>query len=200
MDKQMIISVGREFGSGGHVVAQQLAKHYNIPLYDKNILHEMFRDKNVDASALEKYDEVPKSRLFSRTVNGYNNSPQENVAKKQFTFLKEKAEQGESFVVIGRCAETVLKEFPALISIFILGDRDKKIERTATCNNISKEEAERMIEYHERKRKAYHNYYCEGKWGDSRNYELSINSSKLGIDETTNMVIDYIEKRQKSAY
>ena len=124
MDKQVIISIGREFGSGGHEIAQNLADRFGLPLYDYNLLREIASEKNVSAANLEQYDEVPK-KGFSKTVRGFNNSPQLNIAYMQFDFLKKKAAEGESFVVVGRCSEEVLKEYEGLITIFILGDMDK---------------------------------------------------------------------------
>jgi cytidylate kinase len=195
MSKQFIISISREFGSGGHVIAEKLSQHFNIPLYDKNIIKEIAIDKNVDAKALEKFDEVPRNRLFSRTVSGYNNSPEDNIAQMQFDFIKKKAESGESFVIVGRCSNVVLKDFEGLITIFINGDMQDKIDRISHINNISIIEAENLIYRNNKNRKNYHNYYCREKWGDSRNYELSINSSKLGIDDTANILETYIGKR-----
>jgi cytidylate kinase len=115
----------------------------------------------------------------------------------QFDYMRKKAESGESFVVVGRCSETVLKECPALVSIFILGDKKEKLNRIVIKHNLSLEEAEKLRREKDEKRKKYHNHYCEGKWGDSRNYDISINSSKLGIDETTRILIDYIESRER---
>jgi len=115
----------------------------------------------------------------------------------QFDFLRRKASKGESFVILGRCAETILKEYKGLITIFILGDMNNKIERVANLKNISYAEAENIVYISDKKRKAYHNYYCKGKWGDSRNYDFSINSSRLGIEETTDVIEDYIKRRIK---
>ncbi len=196
MEKQLIISIGREFGSGGHVVAQMLADYYKIPMYDYNLLREVALERNVDPATLERYDEVPRNRLLTRTVRGYSNSPSENLANMQFDYLRKKAESGESFVVVGRCAETVLKDNPNMVSIFILGDTEAKIERTMQRNNLSRKEAMKMNEQHDRYRKHYHNYYCTSKWGDSRNYELSINSSKIGLEETARVIREYIASRK----
>lgn len=198
MDKQIIITIGREYGSGGHVIAERLAERLELPLYDSNILDEAARYKGLDAKNFEKYDEVPRSILSSRTVRGFSNSPQVNVANLQFDYLRKLADEGKSFVVVGRCAEDVLKEYKGVISIFILGDMDKKIERIATLFNISNKEAEMQIYHNDKSRKAYHNYYCKGKWGDSRNYEISINSSKLGMDGTVDIIENYIRERVKS--
>ena len=195
--KQLIIAVSLEFGSGGHCIAEELARRFALPLYDRNILEEIADEKNVDSRNLEKYDELPKNHLFSRTVRGFSNSPEEQIANMQFDFLRKKAEEGASFVIVGRCAETILKGNPGLITIFVLGDMDAKIKRIAGLHLISRAEAERMIWRHDRKRKAYHNHYCEMKWGDSRNYDLCINSNKLGIERTTDTLEQYIRERMK---
>lgn len=195
--KQMIISIGREFGSAGHEIAEKLAERFSLPLYDYNLLREIAGEKKVNVANLEPYDEVPKKGFGSRTVRGYSNSPQENIAYMQFDFLKKKAKAGESFVVVGRCAEEALKEYKGLITIFILGDMETKIERIAKLHNLSEKQAKEMIIQQDKKRKAYHNYFCEGKWGDSRNYEFSINSSKLGLEATVEVLEDYIKRRKQ---
>ncbi|MCI7790217.1 MAG: cytidylate kinase-like family protein [Lachnospiraceae bacterium] len=195
--KQMIISIGREFGSAGHEIAEKLAERFSLPLYDYNLLREIAGEKKVNVANLEPYDEVPKKGFGSRTVRGYSNSPQENIAYMQFDFLKKKAKEGQSFVVVGRCAEEALKEYKGLITIFILGDMDTKIERIAKLHNLSEKQAKEMIIQQDKKRKAYHNYFCEGKWGDSRNYEFSINSSKLGLEATVEVLEDYIKRRRQ---
>lgn len=195
MAKPLIIAIGREFGSGGHVIGETLAKRFDLPLYDSNILKEIAVSKNVDHSVLEKYDEVPRNPFFSKTRRGYSNSPSENIAKMQFEYLREKAEKGESFVVVGRCSETMLKGYPGMVSIFVLGDKDAKIERIKQLNHISAVEADIIISRKDKQRKSYHNYYCNGKWGDSRNYDLSINSSPLGIEGTADVIEYYIKRR-----
>ena len=197
MEKQLIISVGREFGSGGHEIAEKLAEKFSLKLYDKNLLQHIAEERNVDSKHFEKYDEAPRNLLFSRTVKGLSNSMEENVANMQFNFLKKKADEGESFVVVGRCSETILRDYPGLVSIFVLGDKEHKIERVRRLYHMSEEEAELYIYRQDRKRKGYHNYYCKGKWGDSRNYDISVNSSKLGEDITVEILTDYIIKRQE---
>ena len=93
MGKQLIISVGREFGSGGHVIAEELARRFELPLYDNNLLEHIAEEKEISHESLKKYDERPKNRLFSRTVRGYSNSMQENLANMQFDYLKRKPQQ-----------------------------------------------------------------------------------------------------------
>lgn len=195
MDKQIIISISREFGSGGHAIADQIAKEIGLPLYDRSILEDIANEKGIDKEYLEKFDERPKVPLVSRRVRGHSNSMEENLAEMQFEYLKKKADNGESFVVVGRCAETILKDQKGLISIFILGDRRDKISRVEQTYQLSEKEAVAKINRHDRKRKYYHNRYSQYRWGDSRSYDLCVNSSSLGIRGTTSMLMSYINTR-----
>lgn len=197
MEKQMIISIGREFGSGGHEIAEHLAKRLSLPFYDRNLLDEIAKEKEVSGHTLKQFDEVPRNRLLSRTVRGYSNSPEEVVARLQFDFLKNKAANGESFVVVGRCSEDILKGFDALISFFIIADMETKLERVSRIRGISKEEAEAVIRRHDKKRQSYHNYYCQTKWGDARNYDMTVNCSKLSQKTATDLLEYFIEARRR---
>lgn len=192
---QIIISVGREFGSGGRVIAEKLSERFNLPLYDRHLITEIAEKMGMTFEAVEKYNETPKNVFVSRRVNGYSNSIEDNIAEMQFNVMEEKAKSGESFVVVGRCSETKLKKYPGLIAFFILGDMDKKIERVMDVYGLDEDDATRFILKKDKKRKRYHNYHCQGKWGDSRLYDFSINSSKLGIDETVDVIEGYIRAR-----
>ena len=191
--KQLIISIGREFGSAGHEIAERLAKRYCLPLYDHNLLEEVAASRNLDSSELQKFDEVKRNKLLYRSINGMSSSPADNVANLQFQFLREKAASGQSFVVVGRCSETILKEYEGLVTFFIMGDMDKKVERVMKLYNKTEKEAVDFIKEKDKKRKKYHDSHCKTKWGDSRNYDLYINSSKPGIDESVNLLADYID-------
>ena len=195
MEKQLIISVGREFGSGGHAIAELLAKRFDLPLYDSNLLEEIAERKSLNVKHLEKYDEIPKNRLFSRNVMGYSNSPEEAIANLQFDYLRQKADSGASFIIVGRYAEEVLKGNPALTTIFVLGDMEAKVARIMELYQVSEQKAENIVVSTNKKRKNYHNYYCTKQWGDSRNYELSINSSRLGLIATADIIEDYIRRK-----
>lgn len=198
MMEQMIISIGREFGSAGHEIAEKLAAHYKLPLYDHNLLDEIAGQKGLDSRELRDHDEVRRSKLLNRKVRGMDSSPAYNLALLQFNFLREKAESGESFVVVGRCSETVMKPYKGLISIFVQGDMDKKVARIMKLYHKTEKEAEDFIKEKDKRRRQYHNSHCDLKWGDSRNYHLCINSSKLGVDETLRILIQYIDARKKA--
>lgn len=196
--KQLIISIGREFGSGGHEIAVELAKRFDLPMYDRDILRNIANERELDVETLERYDELPKRKLFSRRVRGHHNSPEEHIANLQFEYLMKKAENGESFVVVGRCSERVLKGCSGLVTVFVLGDKECKLQRIMKLHGMEENEAKALIAKKDRHRKAYHNYYSQHKWGDSRNYDFSINSSKLGVGETTDILEDYINRRYKA--
>ncbi len=196
MEKQIIISISREFGTGGHHIAAILAEHRGIKLYDRALLDEIAKEKGIDVENLEKYDEKPKIRIFSRRVNGHSNAMEDAVVQMQSEFLQRKAEEGESFVVVGRCAETVLKENENLITFFILGDKNDKLENVMKKFSISKKEAVRKMKRHDARRKIYHNRHSERKWGDSRGYDLCVNDSKLGVEKTVRLLENYIKERR----
>ena len=105
---QLIIAIGRESGSGGLEIARTLAERFGLPLYDKSILQSAAEDRGVDPKSLEQYDERPRSPLFYRSIKGFSNAPEDGVAQMQFDLLRQHAAAGESFVVLGRCAEEVL--------------------------------------------------------------------------------------------
>jgi len=143
----------------------------------------MAERNGIDAEDLHKHEEMKRQGL-TRTVRGHSSSVQDTIAKLQFDFIREKAESGESFVVVGRCSENVLRDHPAHISLFIRGDEAVKTERICRLYKLNKIEAKAKMYRHDKKRKAYHNYYSKMKWGDSRGYDFCVNSSLMGVEAT----------------
>lgn len=195
MGKQVIISISREFGSGGHEIAKRIAEDLGMPMYDRNLLDHVAEARDIRSENLKAYEERPRNVIFSRHVRGFSNSIEENVAQMEFDFLRKKAENGESFVVVGRCSEVVLAEYSGLISIFVLGDWSSKADRVQRVYSLSRDEAMEKMSRHDKSRKAFHNAYSKIKWGDSRGYDVSINSSRLGIEGTVAYLEDYIQRR-----
>lgn len=193
MHGQSIISISREYGSGGHEIAARIAKEYDLTLYDRNILDKVFHKKNMNVKALRNHDEKPRNVLTSRSVRGFSNSIAENVAQMQFDFIKEKADAGESFVIVGRCSEVFLADYDSLISIFITGDMDARVDRIMGIFDLSEKEAVSKITRHDKLRRQYHNSYSTYRWGDLRNYDLCINSTPLGIDGTVRAIQSVVD-------
>ena len=122
-------------------------------------------------------------------------SKEEIIAEMQFDYIRKKADSGESFVIVGRCADTVLKNRPEMISIFITGDKECKINRIMNVFGIDKNSADSKRKRHDKTRKQYHNAHSSFKWGDSRYYDVCINSSKLGEEITADLLETYIKER-----
>lgn len=193
--KQIIISVGREFGSGGHIVAQKLAEHYDIPIFNKELLEKMARKEGYSEKALEKYDEKPVNFGFMPLPYAGGNIPiEQEIAMKQFEFIKNKADAGESFVIVGRCADEILAYNPNLVSVFITGDRESKIARVMDREGLDRKQAINKMKRMDKIRKTYHNFYCRNKWGDSRGYDICINTGKTDFDTAKNMVVECVDK------
>lgn len=197
MAKQVIISINREYGSGGHEIAEKIARDLDLPLYDRNLLDEIAKENNINVEHFEGFDEKPKRPIISRKVRGLSNSMEEHLANMQFEYLKKKSESGESFVVVGRCSETILRDNDNLISIFVLADRGDKVSRVEEKYKLSASEALMKMNRHDRNRRFYHNSHSSYRWGDSRGYDLCVNSSRLGLDGTVKMLEHYIAERQK---
>lgn len=198
MNKQLIISIGREYGSGGHEIGERLAKKLDLPFYDKNLLNEVANIKNVNADNLYKYDEAPHKLYFSRTVRGYNNSPEVNIAEMQFALLGSKAADEDSFVIVGRCSDEIFKGVAPFVSIFITGNYEDKVSRIMTIKKMNRRQAERTMENQDRLRRNYHNHFCKTRWQDASTYNLCVNSSVLGIDGTVDFLYEYIKRVQES--
>lgn len=195
MDKQMIISISREFGSGGHEIAEKIAADLGLTFYDRSMLDEIANEMNVKVELLEQYDEMPRKFMLSRKVGKYTNSMEEILAELQFDFIRKKAEKGESFVIVGRCSESILHDFNGLISIFISGNKTQKIKRVMERYSLSESDAFTKMARHDHKRKKYHNRHCDHKWGDSRYYDICINSSPLDVSGTIKVLEKYIQER-----
>lgn len=197
MKEQIIVTLGRECGSGGHYAAQQIAAQLHIQLYDKALINGAVEMSGYSEEMIRKFDEKPVNFLKFRRVGNYSNSLEENVAEKQFEFIRQCAASGQSFVLVGRCGENIFRDNPNAIRIFVQGNHQDKIQRMMQEYHLSEKQAGTRIQDTDRKRKTYHNYYSTIKWGDARGYDLCINSSKLGIDRTIDTLLFYIRAFQE---
>lgn len=192
MKDQIIITMGREHGSGGHYIADMIARELGIKLYDKDSIESEIVSEGYSEELIRRMDEKPVNFFASRRIGRFSNSLEVNVAEKTFAMLRSKAAEGESFVVIGRCGEQVLENNPNCISIFICGDPQFKLNRVMNKLGLNAEQAIEEIRNVDRSRKNYHNYYCDTKWGDARGYDLTVKSNVLGCERTAEMLVGYI--------
>lgn len=200
MENQLIISIDREFASGGREIADILGKRLKLPVYEKNILENLGLPRQKDVQDLYYCDESPRWKLTSRTVRGLTNSNEAVLASLEFDFLRNMADAGDSFIILGHCAEEVLKESPNMVSFFISADDSFKLPRIMKEHGVDQEEAKTMMRAHNKKRKNYHNSYCNLKWGDSRNYDICLRSDMLGCERSAAFLLDYIEEKHPELF
>lgn len=204
MENQKIIAIGREFGSGGHEIGEKLAQELGINFYDREFLSKAAKESGIGEDLFELYDErATESFLYSIAMDAYSaigsgETFGQKIARAEFDALKSLA-KSESFVIIGRCAEYVLRENKNLTSIFIYSDMQQKKERVMEMFNLSESEAKKRIYKTDNARAAYHNLYCETKWGNLKSYEMMIDSSSIGIDHTVSTLATYIQYRYANA-
>ena len=195
MSKQFIVTIARQFGSGGHVIASDLAEKLGVELYDENLISSAIKASKSDTEALREYEEKPRNKWISRTYHNYKTSVSDIVAEREFHFMKGLAENGKSFVVVGRCSENVLAEYPGVITIYITADEEAKISRIMQLYEKTEPDAKKMIIKKDKSREDYHNGHFKNTWGLASNYDMIINSSRLGLEKTSEFLYEYIKLR-----
>lgn len=189
-----VITVGREYGSGGHFIAKLLAERLGISFYDNELLLKISESSNLSHDVITQYDEK-KEGLFSSGINPYSSdlSLGSKVFLAQFDKIKEIAEN-ESCVIVGRCADYILKNHPHLVNVFITAPMDEKINRAVKYYGLDPAKAEKIINKKNKKRKEYYMYYTNKDWGSAQSYDICINS-KIGIEECVNCIEAYVKAR-----
>ncbi|SFU80691.1 cytidylate kinase-like family protein [Butyrivibrio sp. INlla21] len=200
-----VITIGRQFGSGGREIGEMVADHFGIKCYDKELLSRAAKESGFCEEMIQNHDERPtNSFLYNLVMDtysfGYNSSSfvdmpiSHKVFLAQFDTIKKIASEGPC-VIVGRCADYALSEFDNVINLFIYGDEDAKIRRIRErFDDIkSDDKARDMMNKKDKQRQSYYNYYSSKKWGRADSYDLCINSSKLGIEGTVKFIIQYVE-------
>lgn len=202
-----IITIGRQFGSGGREIADIIAKKLDIPLYDKEMLAIGAKDSGICQELFESHDEKPtNSFLYSLVMDTYSMGYSSNtytdmplnhkVFLAQFDAIKKIANQGPC-VLVGRCADYALESYANCLSVFIHADLDSRVRRIARIYDLTDGKAKDTILKSDKKRATYYNYYTNKKWGAAESYELCLDSSKLGIQGTADAIISYIDIRSR---
>lgn len=198
--KKIIVTIGREYGSGGKEIGEKLAKDLNIPFYDKELLTAAAQKSGICEEIFETHDEKPtNSFLYSLVVGNYatGNTPiNHKLFLAQFEAIKEIASNG-SCVIIGRCADYALEEDPDMVSVFIHGDIETRVERAIKNYGIDSKKAEDIVNKTDKKRASYYNFYSGKKWNDVNSYDLAINSSMVGVDGAVELIKNLINIKQK---
>jgi cytidylate kinase len=196
MKKQpIIISIGRQFGSGGMNIGKALAKELGFDYYDKELITLVAKESGFNPELFESADEKPPRNLLFQWLDGvfsggyhYDNYlSNDTLFKMQSDVIRKLAEE-KSCVIVGRCSDYVLRENPNCVSIFLHSSMEDRIERVCRRQEMEKEEAMEIIKLADKRRASYYNYYSSKTWGETRTYTLSIDVSSLGESGTVDFI------------
>lgn len=191
--KKIIITIGRQFGSGGLAVAKELGKRLEIPVYDNELITKAAQESGFSAELFVKNDE--RKSLFSFSALFADNCVSESgLFNIQCETIKKIASQG-SAVIVGRCSDYVLREMDGVLDVFLTSPAEVRAERIIERHSVSLDEAMEMIQKKDRCRSEYYNYYTFGNWGVASTYDLCIDSSLLGIKGTSDYIIEFARRR-----
>lgn len=203
MAKKTVVSISRQFGSGGREIGRLLAEACQIPFYDSALITMAAEKSGMSKQVLENLDEKAASRFLytipssiptlghaSTTV--YNMPLSDTLFLTQYEIIRQLAEKGPC-VIVGRCSDYILKDHPNHLSVFIHAPEEVRAQRIAGYENISIKEALSHISKYDKERKKYHDYYAAGTWGNATFYDLTLNSALLGIDGTVRFIKKFVE-------
>lgn len=198
-----IITVGRQFGSGGRTIAKKLAERLGIKYYDKELITIAAKESGISPEIFEKVDEeAANSLLYSMVIGMYATSNRiasygdisinDRIFRVQTEFIEKIAAEGPC-VIVGRCSDYILRDNPNCLNVFIYSDIEKRIKRAQEEYNIQTKNIKEFILRSDKKRANYYNFYSGKKWGAIANYNICLDSGKIGIDGC----VDVLEKLVK---
>ena len=203
---RIVLTIGRQFGSGGREIGKKLAKAFGIGYYDSELIAVAARESGLCKEVFEKADEQAANSLSFAFTMGYpfvgSYMPYNNILSNDELFriqsdaIRNLAEK-EACVMVGRCADYILRDNPDCISFFIQNRPEVRIKRIVESMHISDDEAKILMEKKDKARAAYYNYYTNKIWGASASYDLSVNASVLGIDATVAFIKGFVEQKYK---
>ena len=189
-----VITISREYGSGGRFIGKLIAEKLGISFYDSELLTKASDMSGISKACLENYDETKESAFsYAQGLYGMDMSLGQKVFLAQFDAIKKIAAL-ESCVIVGRCADYVLKDNPNVVRVFICAPLEDKIERAITYYKINPAKAASIISKKNKKRRSYYNFYTDKEWGKPDSYDLCINS-KNGIDTAVEAICAYTKRR-----
>lgn len=200
----LIITVGRQFGSGGRGVANILSKKYGIPLYDKELINRVSRETGICNEVFAGCDECTNNYPNSSLLGGWSLSTLfsttnrdmlsgDSLFSMQSETIKRIASEG-GCVIVGRIADYVLRNYKPLVSVFITANMEDRVQRIMEYEKIDAQQAATLVKKADKMRASYYNFYSEKTWGSADSYHLCINTSVVGIEGAANLISQYIEQ------
>lgn len=195
MDKKIIITISRTFGSGGREIGEKLAKELQIPFYDKNLLKMMSEKTGISVEGLENADEKLLNRFVDpySIVTGQDYGTNLYLYKVQRILIKDLAEKN-SCVIVGRLGDWILRGNPDLLRVFIMAPEKDRIRRIMEKEKVSEKQAERLMRQVDKLRKNYYSFFTDGRWSGMENRDIIINSSLRGVDGTVEILKGIVER------
>ena len=203
MKKKIIVTIGREFGSGGRIIGKKLAEALGIAFYDKELIHLASKESGISGEFFEKSDEKKSSNLMKAFALGFsvdstlyqydNYLSDESFFQIQADVIRQVADEG-SCVIVGRCADYILRENSACINIFVNASEEDRLVAIMKDKEVDEKEAKEIMRKTDKSRASYYNYYTDKTWGASQSYDLCVNSSVHGIDRTVAFILSFVEE------
>ncbi|MGI6432245.1 MAG: AAA family ATPase [Sphaerochaetaceae bacterium] len=207
MSIHTVISISRQFGSGGREIGRLVADSLEVPFYDNALIAMAAEKSGMSKQVLEHLDEKAASRFlytvpssipsFGHVSTTVNTMPlSDSLFLTQYEIIKQLGEQGPC-VIVGRCSDYILKDHPSHISIFIHAPEDMRAKRIAEYEQIEIKEALGRIAKYDKERRKYHDYYAAGSWGDATFYDLTLDSSVLGVQYSADFIVKFVQEMEK---
>jgi len=201
-----IITIGREYGSGGSDIGKALAKKLGIPFYDKEILSLAARESGICEELFVTQDEKPVPSYLFSLVKGVGDMAQPNLTGEmplnhrifmaQFKAISQVAAQG-ACVIVGRCADYVLQDQPHMVNLFLYADVAARMERTMKKQNITRAQAKDLVHKRDKQRQGYYNFFADGNWGHRSNYHLMFNTTGFSADRAAEAILAFIQNKSE---
>lgn len=192
MKEKVIIHISREHGSLGHVVGEKLAEKLKCNLYDKKLIEEIAEEHGLDKEFLKEYEEKPKRSLLYRLAQGVSADLEEELTKQVFEKIRGVAETEDIAIIVGRCAGTVLQDYPNVVNVFLTARMSNRIRNIMEYYGIDYETAQKRIQDVDKDRQRFHDTYSDTKWKNVDNYDLVISTTDLGVDGAVDLILNYI--------
>ena len=203
MEKKIIVTIGRQFGSGGYDVGKLLAEKLGIDFYDKELIGRAAKESGINPELFARADEQPtNSFLYSMSLGtvglhtGFMATPDYLTNDKLFALQSETIRaiaQEHSCVIIGRCADYVLRDNPHMVSVFVHSDIERRVARVSQRAEMTVEQARQAIKKTDRRRSSYYSYFTDRNWGGVDNYDLSVDSGRAGIEGAVDVIAKFLE-------
>lgn len=193
--KKFVITIGRSYGSGGRMVGQKIAEDLGIKCYNSELLIEAAKESGLCQEVFEKIDEKPISAFLSFSAGKYDHGEMplnHKVFLAQMQTIKKIAER-ESCVIVGRCADYVLKDYENVINVFITAPFEDRVQRAIDRDNILPGKAEKRVRRIDKERSNYYNFYSTKRWGVADSYDICLDSSKFGIEGCARIIEELIK-------